>query len=52
MAGAAGGAGPRTLLAAGAALTLAAAAVTVLDRQRFPQADFQSPNTTPWGSAA
>ena len=33
------------------ALTLAAAAATVLDR-RFSQADFQSPNTTPWGSAA
>jgi hypothetical protein len=55
LAGAAGGAGPRTLLAAGAALTLAAAAATVLDRRLsrpLPQAAFQSPKTTPWGSAA
>jgi hypothetical protein len=55
LAGAAGGAGPRTLLAAGAALTLGAAAATVLDRRLsrpLPQAAFQSPNTTPWGSAA
>jgi hypothetical protein len=55
LAGAAGGAGPRTLLAAGAALTLGAAAATVLDRrlsQPLPQAAFQSPKTTPWGSAA
>jgi hypothetical protein len=54
LAGAASGAGPRVLLAAGAALTLGAAAATVLDRRHRPlaQADFQSPNTTPWGSAA
>jgi hypothetical protein len=55
LAGAAGDAGPRTLLAAGAALTLGAAAATVLDRRLsrpLPQAAFQSPNTTPWGSAA
>lgn len=55
LAGAAGGAGPRALLAAGAALTLGAAAATVLDRRLsrpLPQADFQSPKTTPWGSAA
>jgi hypothetical protein len=54
LAGTASGAGPRTLLAAGAALTMTAAAVTVLDRRHspMPQADFQSPNTTPAGSAA
>jgi len=54
LAGAAGGAGPRALLAAGAALTLGAAAATVVDRRLSPapQADFQSPNTTPCGSAA
>lgn len=53
---AAAGVGPRALLAAGAALTLGAAAATVADRRLsrpLPQAaDFQSPKTTPWGSAA
>jgi hypothetical protein len=55
LAGAASGAGPRALLAAGAALTLGAAAATVVDRRLSrpaPQADFHSPKTTPWGSAA
>ena len=55
LAGAASGAGPRALLAAGAALTLGAAAATVIDRRvsrPVPQADFHSPKTTPWGSAA
>jgi hypothetical protein len=55
LAGAAGGAGPRVLLVAGAALTLGAAAETVVDRRISPprpQADFHRPKTTPCGSAA
>ena len=55
LAGAASGAGPRVLLVAGAALTLGAAAETVVDRRISPprpQADFHSPKTTPCGSAA
>jgi hypothetical protein len=55
LAGAAGGTGPRALLVAGAALTLGAAAETVVDRRISPprsQADFHSPKTTPCGSAA
>jgi hypothetical protein len=53
LAGAAAGAGPRVLLAAGAALTLGAPCATLLDRRlSLRQADLQSPKTTPCGSAA
>jgi predicted MFS family arabinose efflux permease len=53
LAGAAAGAGPRVLLAAGAALTLGAACTTLLDRRlSLRQADLQRPKTTPCGSAA